>query len=99
MEYQVCKICVLDNSVPGVEFNERGQCHACISALARKEKEWDWTQNGLNRLDQFIKQIKIDGASKSHDCIIGLSGGLDSAYLALFLRERYQNVTTYDNHM
>jgi N-acetyl sugar amidotransferase len=83
--YQVCSYCVMDNSNPGVAFDENGQCICCREALARKPHEWWPTAEGRARLNSTIERIKREMANRPYDVIIGLSGGVDSAYLAHLL--------------
>ena len=49
--YQVCSYCVMDNSNPGVTFDDNGQCTCCRDALARKPHEWWPTDEGRTRLN------------------------------------------------
>jgi N-acetyl sugar amidotransferase len=78
-EYQICIRCVMDTSDSFIFFNEEGICSHCISAefalAARKLEANHWT---------LLKdEAKTVGKKKGYDCIIGLSGGIDSSYVAL----------------
>jgi len=99
MTRQVCSVCVLDDSIPGTVFDVSGQCSACASAMARKPFEWHKGPDGLGMLDERIRRVIQDGKGKPYDCIIGLSGGLDSAYLALLLRRRYPDLRLLAIHV
>ena len=85
-DYQVCSFCVMDNSNPGVSFDEQGQCACCRDALRRMHFEWSPTKEGRAQLEQTIGRIKAEMARRPYDVMVGLSGGVDSAYLAHFLR-------------
>lgn len=76
-----CTKCVLDTTVEDITFDENGVCNYC--------KEYDKVIKTIptgvdaqNKLNQIAKEIKRDGKNKNYDCILGLSGGVDSTYLA-----------------
>lgn len=81
-----CTRCIMDDaSDPTIRFDAEGHCNYCRSALASKKKNYypgstDPEQN--ERLAALLDRIKKQGRGKSYDCIMGLSGGLDSSYLA-----------------
>ncbi len=79
----------MDNRSPGVTFDNGGQCNCCQEALARRPHEWWPTPEGRGRLDATIERIKREMSDRPYDVIIGLSGGVDSAYVAHFLRRNY----------
>jgi len=76
-DYRICSRCVMDTSVPEITFNDQGECNFCTEFLAR-HKEHHAGKSG--ELDQFVAQIKRDGKGKDYDCIVGVSGGVDSSY-------------------
>jgi len=81
-KYQICKRCVMDTTDPDIVFDEKGFCNHCTSAL-RKLKEINVNLSEKEKkLGEIAKEIKRDGEGKKYDCVIGLSGGLDSSYLA-----------------
>lgn len=87
MEIVRCKRCVMDNaSDTSIVFNELGYCNYCTNALERKKKVYYPNQNifgGNNpHLDALLTKVKQEGKGKKYDCIMGISGGLDSSYLA-----------------
>lgn len=88
-DYQVCSFCVMDNRNSGVTFDEQGQCACCRDALNRKPHEWWPTNDGRRRLTEKIESIKREMAARPYDVMIGLSGGVDSAYLAHFLKSQF----------
>ena len=87
--YQVCSYCVMDNSNSSVTFDDNGQCACCRDAFARKPHEWWPTDEGRGRLNLQIERIKQEMADRPYDVIIGLSGGVDSAYVAHMLRRDF----------
>ena len=78
-----CKRCVMDNSSDStITFDENGYCNYCTSALAKIGKVYFPNEEGKTRLEMLIAEVKENGKGKPYDCIMGLSGGLDSSYLA-----------------
>jgi N-acetyl sugar amidotransferase len=79
---RVCTFCVMDDSNPAIEFDAAGQCNCCRDALARQSHEWWPGSAGKVRMDEMTRQLKAAGKGRPYDAMIGLSGGIDSAYLA-----------------
>ncbi|MCL2122744.1 MAG: N-acetyl sugar amidotransferase [Desulfovibrionaceae bacterium] len=82
MAHQICTRCIMDTSDPEIRFDAEGRCCHCTDALARLEKFYLPDARGEQRLAALIAEIKTAGKGKAYDCIIGLSGGADSSYLA-----------------
>jgi len=82
--YQICTRCVMDTSDPDIQFDSDGVCNHClrydamvrdiVSRAARGEREGE--------LAQIVARIKEEGRKDEYDCIMGLSGGVDSSYVA-----------------
>lgn len=85
--YQICTRCVMDTSDPEITFDESGVCNHCIEFETVTSKGWFPNEEGARRLSAMIDTIKAEGRGKEFDCIIGLSGGVDSSYLALKAHE------------
>lgn len=82
-EFQRCARCVMDNSSDEtITFDENGYCNYCTEALKRKDSEYFPNDEGQRRLKSMLDKIKQDGIGKKYDCMMGISGGLDSSYLA-----------------
>lgn len=81
-QYQVCSYCVMDTTIPALHFDANGQCTACKNAISRRGYEWWPNAEGAHKLEELAKQLKTEGKGRDYDCMIGLSGGIDSAYLA-----------------
>lgn len=80
--YKMCQRCVMDNtSDTTIEFDNRGYCSYCESALNRMKNEYFPNEDGIIKLHGIIDNIKKNRKRKKYDCVIGLSGGLDSSYL------------------
>jgi N-acetyl sugar amidotransferase len=85
-EYQICVRCVMDTTDPDIKFDEQGVCNHCTSFQNRlsasgytpgvSEKEWE----------SYVEVIKQKGRGKKYDCIVGVSGGVDSCYVAVLCK-------------
>lgn len=79
---KTCTRCVVDSGVPETSFNELGECNYCSEFLQLLEKQYldsrGYTDNEVKRI---ITKIKKEGRGKRYDCIVGLSGGVDSAWV------------------
>jgi len=80
--YEICSTCVMDTSDPHIQFDENGICNYCLNFQTVVKPNWDTGESGMNTLKALAQKIKADGSDNEFDCIIGLSGGLDSSYAA-----------------
>lgn len=81
MEVKRCTRCVMDNSADDkIRFNADGVCNYCTEALERKKKVY-FPDNGQNKLEEILERVRKEGQGKKYDCMMGLSGGIDSSYL------------------
>ena len=81
-EYQICNSCIMDTSDPHIHFDEQGVCDYCNNFENTIKPSWHTDEKGAEELRQLATKIKKEGEGKDFDCIIGLSGGLDSSYAA-----------------
>lgn len=77
----MCVRCVMDTTDPDITFDEHGNCHHCSNALDRL-KYRPTPEQGQVYLNRLVSKIKAEGRGKEYDCVMGLSGGCDSTYLA-----------------
>ena len=83
----ICAKCVMDTTDPDIQFDEEGICNHCRS-YDRIIKEAVVTgEEGLRKVQAIVENIKKEGANKEYDCIIGVSGGVDSTYVAYRVKE------------
>lgn len=87
-EYQVCSNCVMDTSDSFIQFDERGFCDHCNNYYNNILPNWHPDKIGAGQLEEIVKKIKKDGKGKKYDCIIGISGGIDSSYLLYYAKEK-----------
>jgi N-acetyl sugar amidotransferase len=86
-KYQVCTRCVMDTTDPDIAFDEDGVCRHCHAYDERLRKDVFTGEEGRKRLEQLVDEIKAAGMGKEYDCIIGVSGGVDSSYVAYKVKE------------
>jgi N-acetyl sugar amidotransferase len=79
--YQICSNCVMDTSDSGISFDAAGVCDHCRGFEIDVKPHWHPDAVGRAELAQTIDAIKAAGAGKEFDCILGMSGGLDSSYM------------------
>jgi N-acetyl sugar amidotransferase len=87
-DYQICNHCIMDTSDPNITFDERGWCDYCANFDKTIRPSWQPNEKGAAELEQIAERIRTEGVGKDFDCIIGLSGGLDSSYVAYVAKEK-----------
>jgi N-acetyl sugar amidotransferase len=87
--YQICTNCVMDTSDTTLRFDERGWCQYCCNYYKNILPNWHPDERGLAEISPVIDKIKKEGRGREHDCIIGISGGLDSSYVTYVAREKF----------
>jgi N-acetyl sugar amidotransferase len=86
-KYQICSNCIMDTSDPNIIFDNNGWCDYCLNYYNNIVPNWITNDNDHFHLKNVAKKIKKDSIGKKFDCIIGLSGGLDSSYTAYVAKE------------
>src|SRR4051812_17179582 len=79
--YQICSNCCMDTSDAKISFDANGVCDHCRGFKADVLPNWYPNEAGKERFRVMVRAIKESGKGKPFDCIIGMSGGLDSSYL------------------
>ena len=80
-KYQVCNSCVMDTSDKQIVFDDSGVCDHCTGFKRDVLPNWHPNDSGKAMFRDVVEKIKIAGKGKDFDCIMGMSGGLDSSYL------------------
>lgn len=83
--YQLCTSCVMDTSDESISFDDAGVCSHCRTTGGSVSQAL--SEPNHDALERMVDQIKFHGRNKDYDCILGLSGGVDSSYLALRAKE------------
>ncbi len=83
-DYIRCTRCIMDNvSDDTISFDKNGHCNYCTRALGQINTSLYFPNElGESKLKAILEEIKAAGKGKKYDCIMGISGGLDSSYLA-----------------
>lgn len=86
--YRQCSVSVLDtDDDPQMRFDENGRCHYYHDYMRAVEEHVLAGAEGQAALSRVVDRIRNDGRGKPYDCVMGVSGGVDSTYLALLARE------------
>ena len=85
--YKVCSHCIMDSSDPNIDFNENGVCSYCTNFDVTIKPSWHPDQESECRLARLASIIRDAGKGKDFDCILGMSGGIDSSYLLYYAKE------------
>lgn len=85
--YQICTHCVMDTTDPEITFDDKGVCNHCIEFEKITRKRWHPGDDGKELLKATVQSIKNAAKGNEYDCILGLSGGVDSSYLALKVKD------------
>lgn len=80
--FQVCSRCVMDTTDAGIGFDAQGVCNHCRGYDATIRPQLPAPEQARRQLTDTIRDIKATGRGRRYDCILGLSGGTDSSYLA-----------------
>ena len=87
--YQQCTKTVMDNIAdPNITFDENGVCNYYYEYFIEEKKSVFKGEEGTKKFNESIKKIKENGRGKKYDCILGVSGGVDSTYLAQIAKEQ-----------
>lgn len=86
-DYRICTRCIMDTTDPDIQFDENGVCNHCkgYDDSARSLLRPDAA--GQQELERVVSEIKARGKGKDHDCIIGVSGGVDSSFVAYMVKQ------------
>jgi N-acetyl sugar amidotransferase len=83
----MCAKCVMDTTDPEITFDGQGVCHHCRRYDLVIERLLSIGSRGQERLGRLVEAITRNGKGKEYDCVIGISGGVDSTYALLKVRQ------------
>jgi len=81
VKYQTCAKTVLDESYPGITFDADGICNHYWDFQKVVKSNWRPDATGRKVLERRVEEIKKAGDGRDFDCLLGLSGGVDSSYM------------------
>jgi len=79
----------MDTTDPAISFDENGVCDHCSTFRTMVLPHWHTDQRGHDELQRIVEKIKKDGKDRDFDCLIGISGGLDSSYMCHIAVKEY----------
>lgn len=86
--YQVCTNCVMDTTDSRITFDATGVCDHCRTFYRDTLPSWDTGEGGKRELERLVERIRGEGKGRDFDCIMGMSGGIDSSYLTYIAKEQ-----------
>jgi N-acetyl sugar amidotransferase len=86
--YRQCSLTVMDNIAdPDIRFDDKGVCNYYYEYQQAARQDVHIGEAGKAKLEQLVATIKNAGRGKQYDCLIGLSGGVDSSYVAYLVKQ------------
>lgn len=86
-DYQICTRCVMDTSDRFITFDKEGRCNHCSKLLDSIKRNAYIEGVSEERWKAILSNIRAKGQSRRYDCIVGISGGVDSSYTAHLCKE------------
>jgi N-acetyl sugar amidotransferase len=84
---QVCSRCIYDERVASIFFDSDGVCNYCKQVDNLIEQYGTGKEKGRRLFTEILDEIKIAGRNKKYDCVVGVSGGVDSSYLIYLAKQ------------
>jgi N-acetyl sugar amidotransferase len=85
--YRICSRCVMDTSDVDIVFDEQGYCNHCNNYFKKiKERTYKGNESDI-LLQKITDRMKAKSRNRNYDCILGVSGGIDSSYAAYILKK------------
>ncbi len=78
---KICTNCVMDVSDSRITFDDKGVCDHCRDFYGNVQPNWHTDERGRLELERIVSDIKRSGKRHDFDCLLGLSGGVDSSYM------------------
>ncbi len=87
MIMKYCKKCLQPDTRPGIKFDENGVCYACL--WEEEKQKIDWNER-FEELKKIAVEAKLESKRRGnlYDCVIGVSGGKDSTFQAVYAKEK-----------
>lgn len=82
VKYRVCNNCIMDTTDPEIKFDDKGVCDHCNNFYGNILPNWKPGLEGEKELMKIVAKIKEEGKDRDYDCLMGISGGVDSSYMA-----------------
>lgn len=85
-QYQQCVRCIMDTTVPGINFDPQGECNFC-KLHDKMDKEFPRGEEGKRKIAPVLEKIRASGKNKKYDCVLGISGGRDSSFTLYYAKK------------
>ena len=89
-KYKSCSRCVMDTSAKEIDFDEQGVCSFCKEYEKNSLSDLHNSLEDQIKLKKFFEKLKVKRSKHKYDCLIGVSGGVDSSYVAYILKKEYK---------
>ena len=86
-KYQICTKTIMDTTDPNIIFDKNGVSDYYHNYINNILPNWHTDEKGQNEMFRYAEKIKKESKNKDFDCIIGVSGGLDSSYATYLAKE------------
>ena len=86
-KYQQCKRCVMDTTDSAIEFDRNGYCNHCTGYFEKTAVVAYQEDENKKKLASLVEKMKISGRNSKYDCLLGISGGIDSCYAACIIKK------------
>lgn len=86
--YAICSNCIMDTTDSNITFDRRGWCDYCTNFHQNILPNWRPDEQSEREILAIADTIKRAGKARDHDCIIGVSGGVDSSYVTYIAKEK-----------
>ena len=87
--YAICANCIMDTSDAGITFDARGWCDYCNNFYRNILPNWHPDETGERMIAPLMERIRREGQGRDHDCLIGISGGVDSSYVTYLAKAKW----------
>lgn len=87
-DYQICSRCIMDTSDPDIFFDSNGICNHCHFYDQQEKAHVLKGRAGQKKIDEYVSKIKNGTKGERYDCMIGVSGGVDSTYLLYYAKRK-----------
>jgi len=87
--YQICTNCIMDTSDSKISFDSSGVCEYCNNYRTNILPNWHPDARGEREIMAVADRIRNEGKDRDHDCLIGISGGVDSSYVTYLAKEKF----------
>ena len=87
--YRICTNCIMDTSDSNITFDERGWCDYCNNFYRNILPNWHPDETGERMIAPLMERIRREGQGRDHDCLIGISGGVDSSYVTYLAKAKW----------